>query len=131
MGIRKNIMIEKRPRGNLNPNSGAKARRKGHNFERLIRKRLLPLFPKCQTSRYASKKTDDNGIDFVGTYPFVIQAKHVERGVNPQKILSEMIIEKGDIPTLFHKKKGYRPIAVMWLDDWLEHTTKLVVEKIL
>jgi hypothetical protein len=124
-------MIKKRPRGNLSSNSGAKARRKGHNFERLIRKRLLPLFPKCQTSRYASKKTDDNGIDFVGTYPFVIQAKHVERGVNPQKILSEMIIEKGDIPTLFHKKKGYRPIAVMWLDDWVEHTEKMIVEKIL
>ena len=85
-------MIKKRARGNLSPNSGAKARRKGHNFERLIRKRLLPIYPKCQTSRYASKMLDDNGIDFVGTYPFVIQAKNVERGVNPQKILSEMII---------------------------------------
>jgi len=124
-------MIKKRPRGNLSPNSGAKARRKGHNFERLIRKRLLPIYPKCQTTRYASKMLDDNGIDLFGTYPFAFQLKAVERGVNPQKILSEMILEKGDIPVLVHKKKGYRPIATMWFDDWLENTTKLVVEKIL
>lgn len=123
--------MKKRPRGNLSSNRGAKARRKGHNFERLIRKKLLPLFPNCQTSRYASKILDDKGIDFVGTYPFAIQAKAVERGVNPQKILSEMIIEKGDIPLLIHKKKGYQPIAIMWFDDWKENTEKLIVEKIL
>ena len=42
-----------------------------------------------------------------------------------------MIIEKGEMPVLFHKKKGYRPIATMWLDDWLENTEKMIVEKIL
>ena len=124
-------MIKKRPRGNLSPNSGAKARRKGHNFERLIRKRLLPLFPKCQTSRYASKMLDDNGIDLFGTYPFAFQLKAVERGVNPQKILSEMIIEKDEYAKLIHKKKGYRPTVTMWFDDWLELTEKMKVEKIL
>ena len=124
-------MIKKRPRANLSPNSGAKARRKGHNFERLIRKRLLPIYPKCQTSRYESKMLDDRGIDITHTYPFAFQLKAVEKGVNPQKILSEMIIEKGEMPVLVHKKKGYRPIATMWFDDWLENTTKLVVEKVL
>ena len=124
-------MIKKRPRGNLSPNSGAKARRKGHNFERLIRKKLLSIYPKCQTSRYESKMLDDRGIDLTHTYPFAFQCKAVEKGVNPQKILSEMIIEKGEIPLLCHKKKGYRPTITMWFDDWLENTTKLVVEKIL
>ena len=51
-------MIKKRARGNLSPNSGAKARRKGHNFERNIRKKLLALYPNCITTRFVSIHLD-------------------------------------------------------------------------
>ncbi len=44
----------------------ANNRRRGHRFERFIRKILEEVFGcDVSTSRYASKKTDDAGIDFV------------------------------------------------------------------
>ena len=74
-------MIEKRPRGNLNPNSGAKARRKGHNFERSIRKKLLPLYPKCIIASMGSIPLDQLKIDLMNYHFWAMQLKAVEKEV--------------------------------------------------
>lgn len=51
------------------------ARNKGHNYERRIAKELRDFFPAVLTSRYASRETDDRGIDLVNTGDFAIQCK--------------------------------------------------------
>ena len=83
-------MIKKKARGNLSANSGAKARRKGHNFERNIRKKLLPLYPKCITTRMGSIHLEQLKMDLMNYHPWAMQLKTVEKGVYPEKILMEM-----------------------------------------
>ena len=53
--------------------SGMKSRRKGHDYERAIRKEFRDFGWKyCETSRYASKMIDNAKIDLVGTHHFEI-----------------------------------------------------------
>lgn len=123
-------MIEKRPRGNLNPNSGAKARRKGHNFERSIRKKLLALYPNCITTRMGSIHLDQLKIDLMNCYPWAMQLKAVEKGVYPEKILKEMPTDRGEYNLVVHKKKGYQPTVSMTWDDWYKIMEMLVTNNI-
>jgi hypothetical protein len=124
-------MIEKRPRGNLNPNSGVKARRKGHNFERSIRKKLLPLYPECVTTRFSSIQLDQLKIDLTNCGPWAMQLKAVERGVYPEKILKEMPQDRSEYNVVVHKKKGYEPTVSMTWNDFYEILEMLVNNKIL
>ena len=74
-------MIKKKARGNLSANSDAKPRRKGHNFERRIRKKLLPLYPKCIIASMGSIHLDQLKIDLMNYHPWAMQLKAVEKGV--------------------------------------------------
>ena len=48
--------------------SGMKSRRKGHDYERQIRREYRELgWSNCETSRFASKMMDDRKIDLVNT----------------------------------------------------------------
>ena len=125
------VMIKKKARGNLKPNSGAKARRKGHNFERSIRKKLLPLYPKCITTRMGSIHLDQLKIDLMNCHPWAMQLKAVEKGVYPEKILKEMPQDRSEYNLLVHKKKGYQPTVSMTWDDFYEILEMLVTNKIL
>jgi len=107
-------MIKKRPRGNLNSNSGSKARAKGHRFERQLRKEFVELgFTECQTSRFASKMLDSMKVDLCFTDPFYIQAKNVERNFDPQAILESMPKTKTHYNIVIRKKKKFKDVVCM------------------
>jgi hypothetical protein len=107
-------MIKKRPRGNLSPNSGAKARAKGHRYERQLRKEFIELgFTECQTSRFASKMLDDAKVDLWGTDPLYIQAKNIERNFDPQAILESMPKTKTHHNIVIRKKKKFKDVVCM------------------
>ena len=99
------------------------ARQKGHQFERALRLRLLKWFPKCLTSRLASKLTDDAGIDFVRTRPFAIQAKAVEGTVDYWRLIPAMKENDPDedanhFHIVAHKKNNKGTVVVMSLEDF-------------
>tara|TARA_R110000868_G_scaffold82356_4_gene232625 strand:- start:12763 stop:13212 length:450 start_codon:yes stop_codon:yes gene_type:complete len=107
------------------------ARQKGHQFERALRLRLLKFFPKCLTSRLASKLTDDAGIDFVRTRPFAIQAKAVEGTVDYWKLIPAMKINDPDedvnsFHVVVHKKNNKGTVVVMSLEDF-ESILELII----
>ena len=47
----------------------------GHNFERSVVKRLIERGWDAASSRYVSRKLDDEGVDIATDYPFMIQCK--------------------------------------------------------
>ena len=74
-------MIKKKARGNLSANSDAKARRKGHNFERSIYKKLLSLYPKCIITIMGRINLNQIKINLMNCHPWARQLKTVEKGV--------------------------------------------------
>ena len=100
-------MIKKKARGNLSANSGVKARRKGQNFERRIRKKLLPLYPKCIIASMGSIPLDQLKIDLMNCHSWVMQLKAVEKEVYTEKILKEMPKDGEEYNLIIHKKKSY------------------------
>ena len=67
------------------------ARRKGHDYERQVRRELAKYFPEVMTSRAADPEADCRGVDLVNTPGYAFQCKAVENSVNYPKILREMI----------------------------------------
>lgn len=57
---------------------GNKNKAKGSRFEREIRLKLLPFYPKVQTSRLSSQALDNSGVDLVNTGNILVQCKFVE-----------------------------------------------------
>ena len=63
----------------------------GHTYERQLRLELIELgWDKCQTSRYASRETDDANVDYVNTKPFNIQAKRWKSAPSYHDVLKSM-----------------------------------------
>ena len=84
-------------------------RTKGHSAERLYALKFRELFPKCQTSRYASRMMDDAGVDLVGL-PMLVQIKAgLQKGMKPHEVLKNI---KNNLPdeskpkVLIHHKEG-------------------------
>ena len=84
-------------------------RTKGHSAERLYALKFRELFPKCQTSRYASRMMDDAGVDLVGL-PMLVQIKAgLQKGMKPHEVLKNI---KDNLPNeskpkvLIHHKEG-------------------------
>jgi len=84
-------------------------RTKGHSAERLYALKFRELFPKCQTSRYASRMMDDAGVDLVGL-PMLVQIKAgLQKGMKPHEVLKNI---KDNLPdeskpkVLIHHKEG-------------------------
>ena len=112
--------------------SGMKSRRKGHDYERAIRKEFRNLGWKyCETSRYASKAIDDAKIDLVGTDPFAIQCKATINNPSYHKILDQMRPNKPLYKLIYHKRQGGREYVIMEKNDWLEILEMLVKNNIL
>ena len=84
----------------------------GNAYERQIRLEFIELgWKNCQTSRYASKETDDNKVDLVHTEPFNVQIKRWSSAPAYQKVLSEM--PKTGINIIIHKKPNRGEVVVM------------------
>ena len=95
-------------------------RRKGHNYERKIRKELRKLFyPDCETSRFGSKKRDQEGVDLLKSGFLNVQAKSWEAGPPYHKILKEMP-DDGNYNVIFHHRKHKGEVVVMSKEDFYE-----------
>lgn len=98
-----------------------KNRDKGHRFERYIANLLKDIYPRIQTARYASRITDDNGIDFVNTGSVDIQAKTLKSKPNFKEVFEHMMTDR---PKLFIYKDNKiigksGEYAVMPLEDMI------------
>jgi len=92
--------------------SGKTARRKGHDYERKIRKEFIELgYIDCNTSRYESLKLDAQKVDLTNTGIFYVQCKAVERGINYHKLLESMPKSK-KINSVFHKKDRKEIVSI-------------------
>lgn len=95
-------------------------RNKGHSYERKIRKEMIELgYESCETSRYESKKKDDQKVDLCNTDPFNIQCKAVERGLNYFDVLNSMPNDTNH-NVIFHKKNRKGELVVMRKEDFYE-----------
>ena len=103
----------------------------GHQYERQIRLELIELgWDKCQTSRYASRETDDANVDFVHTEPFQIQAKRWKSAPSYHEILKSMPVNES-INVIFHKRPSKGEVVVMDKKDFYDLVEKLRFNKII
>jgi hypothetical protein len=92
-------------------------KQKGNRFEQAVARKLRQLFPNVRTARECNKWLDAQGVDFVETYPFQIQAKHVERGLDPHAVLEKMPETDGMYNVILWKKNRKRTLVVMTIED--------------
>lgn len=71
-------------------------------------------------SRSVNIDLDNAGVDLVGTDPFLIQCKAVERNLDYWPILGNM--PSDGIRVVIHKRNNQPPIVAMYLDEWLDLT---------
>jgi hypothetical protein len=106
-------------------------RQVGHDYERNIRLELIDLgWTECQTSRYASKMTDDANVDFVNTKPFNIQAKRWKSAPSYCDVLNSMPQDE-NYNVIFHKRPNKGEVVVMEKDTFYELVKMLRNEKII
>lgn len=92
----------------------------GHTYERQLRLELIELgFTDCQTSRYASRITDDANVDFVNTKPFNIQAKRWTHAPSYHDVLKSMP-QDDNYNVVFHKRPNKGEVVVLAKDDFYE-----------
>ena len=110
--------------------TGKGRRNKGLNYERRVRREFIDLgFTECTTSRYESKKRDDNKVDLCNTGPLNIQCKAVETGLNYNRILSEMPKDR-NYNIILHKRDR-KEIAVLSKPDFMELIEMLIVNRVI
>jgi hypothetical protein len=92
----------------------------GHTYERQLRLEFIQLgWDKCQTSRYASRETDDANVDFVGTPPFNIQAKRWTSAPSYHEVLKSMP-EDYFYNVIIHKRPNKGEVVIMSKEDFYE-----------
>jgi hypothetical protein len=92
----------------------------GHTYERQLRLEFIALgWDKCQTSRYASRETDDANVDFVNTPPFNIQAKRWASAPSYHEVLKSMP-EGNFYNVIIHKRPNKGEVVVMSKEDFYE-----------
>lgn len=105
----------------LTPSDVLNAKEKGKRFEL----RIARLWEKkhggeVKRSSTVNKELDNEGVDLIGTDPFLIQCKAVERNLNYLAILDRM--PNDGIRVVIHKRNNRPPIVAMYLDEWLDLT---------
>ena len=92
----------------------------GCQYERQIRLELIALgWDQCQTSRYASKLTDDMVVDFVNTQPFSIQCKRWKSAPSYHEVLKSMP-QDSNYNVIIHKRPNKGEVVVMSKDSFYE-----------
>ena len=92
----------------------------GNAYERQLRRELIELgWENCQTSRYASKATDDSLVDFVGTEPFNIQAKRWKSAPSYHEVLKTMPRDE-NYNVIIHKRPNKGEVVVMSKESFYE-----------
>ena len=104
---------------------------KGNRFELAVARMLRPLFPNVGTARNHDRALDAQKVDLVNTYPFLIQCKHVERGLDPFKVLEEMPDWDLQYKVLLWKKNRKKTLVVMEWEDATEIAYMMKREKLL
>jgi hypothetical protein len=107
------------------------SKHKGNRFEQAVARRLRQLFPNVRTAREMNKWLDAQGVDFVETYPFQFQAKHVERGLDPHAVLERMPQNDQMYNLLLWKKNRKATLVVMSIEDAEEIAWILKRERVL
>lgn len=92
-------------------------KQKGNRFELAVARALRQFFPEVGTARNNDRNLDAQKVDLVNTYPFLIQCKHVERGLDPFKTLDEMPEWDYQYKVLLWKKNFKKTLVVMEWDD--------------
>jgi hypothetical protein len=83
-----------------------------------------------ERSSYVNKKLDNAGVDLVGTDPFSIQCKAVERSMDIHQVLADMP-QEGNYNVVVHKRNKKGQIACLDIKDFMELISKLRQAKIL
>jgi len=97
----------------------------GHTYERQLRLELIALgWDKCQTSRYASRETDDANVDFVNTPPFNIQAKRWKSAPSYHDVLKSMPNDT-NYNVVIHKRPNKGEVVVMGKETFYALVEKL------
>ncbi len=103
----------------------------GCAYERQIRLELRDLgWDKCETSRFASKMTDDALVDFVNTQPFSFQAKRWSHAPAYQEVLKKMP-QDSNYNVIIHKKPNKGEVVVMSKSDFYEIIKMLKANQII
>lgn len=103
----------------------------GNQYERQLRLELIALgWDKCQTSRYASKETDDACVDFVHTPPFNIQAKRWKSAPSYHEVLKSMP-DDTNYNVIIHKRPHKGEVVVMDKNTFYEMLGMLKTNKII
>jgi hypothetical protein len=91
---------------------------KGKEFEREVAIAMREIFPDA-IRRLEFQKSQVNGADLDGTDPYRIQCKNYNTYAPLSKI-EEVRLDKGIIPVLVTKGKRKKPIAALYLSDFIE-----------
>ena len=103
----------------------------GCSYERQLRLELIALgWDKCQTSRYASKETDDKVVDFTNTEPFNFQAKRWKSAPSYHEVLKSMP-DDSNYNVIIHKRPNKGEVVVMSKADFYEIIQMLKVNGII
>lgn len=115
-------VIRSRPHS---PKTGARARRKGHNYERSIVKFFRDLgFEHAKTSRLGSRLLDSAKVD-ICDIPFNVQCKAVEAHIDYYKLtdevtseVSKLVPKRAEYPVIIFHKKNKKTNVVMTMDEF-------------
>ena len=95
---------------------GKHSRTKGHSFERFVANELKPIFPNAKRHLESQIQEAEKGIDIEHCGPYGIQCKAYKKYVSVTKIEEVNV----GIPVLIMKGDRLKPIACMYMEDWLE-----------
>tara|TARA_R110000823_G_scaffold65453_1_gene153521 strand:- start:501 stop:836 length:336 start_codon:yes stop_codon:yes gene_type:complete len=106
-------------------------REKGKRYERqTARMWEHEMGGEVERSSYVNKKLDNAGVDLVGTDPFSIQCKAVERSMDIHQVLADMPQDE-KYNVVFHKRNNKGQIACLDIKDFMELISKLRQARIL
>lgn len=96
---------------------GRSVRARGHAFERELANMLKHVFPDARR-HLEYQKEEANGVDLVGTYPYLIQAKRKARYASLNDIRQvDCCRIAGEVPVLVTKADGVETLAALPFDE--------------
>jgi len=115
--------------------AGKRARRKGHNYERIVVKFFKDLgYTDAKTSRLGSRLLDSAKVD-ICDIPFNVQCKAVEANIDYKKLSDEIEGEinkltpsRVNLPIIIFHKKNRNTNVVMTLEEFEKLMRQLLIQ---